>query len=68
MWIRDGKNSDPGWKKVGSGIWDKNLGSATLVVIGIPPGENLTLFLSFLVITVCIITFSKLLENHRMHN
>jgi hypothetical protein len=23
---------DPGWKKVGSGIWDKHPGSATLAV------------------------------------
>ncbi len=27
--IRDGKKSDPGWKKVGSGIRDKHTGSAT---------------------------------------
>ena len=33
MRIRDGKNSDPGWKKVGSGIRDreKHPGSATLL-------------------------------------
>jgi hypothetical protein len=49
---------DPGLKKVGSRIWDKNLGSATLVVIGIPSGEILTLFLSFLEIPVCIVMFS----------
>ncbi len=30
MWIRDGKISDPRWKKVGSEIRDKHLGSATL--------------------------------------
>jgi hypothetical protein len=30
MRIRDGKNSDPGWKKFGSGIRDKHPGSATL--------------------------------------
>jgi hypothetical protein len=30
MRIRDGNNSDPGWKKVGSGIRDKHPGSATL--------------------------------------
>jgi hypothetical protein len=32
MRIRDGKNSDPGWKKVGSGsgIRDKHPGSATM--------------------------------------
>jgi hypothetical protein len=30
--IRDGKNSDPGWKKFGSGIRDKHPGSATLKV------------------------------------
>jgi hypothetical protein len=30
MWIRDPKNSDPGWKKFGSGIRDKHPGSATL--------------------------------------
>jgi hypothetical protein len=30
MWIRDGKNSNPGWKKVGSGIRDKHPGSAAL--------------------------------------
>jgi hypothetical protein len=29
--IRDGKKSDPGWKKVGSGIRDKHPGSATLL-------------------------------------
>jgi hypothetical protein len=29
--IRDGKNSDLGWKKVGSGIRDKHPGSATLI-------------------------------------
>jgi hypothetical protein len=29
--IRDGDSSDPGWKKVGSGIRDKHPGSATLV-------------------------------------
>jgi hypothetical protein len=28
--IRDGDSSDPGWKKVGSGIRDKHPGSATL--------------------------------------
>ncbi len=28
--IRDGKKSNPGWKKVGSGIRDKHPGSATL--------------------------------------
>jgi hypothetical protein len=32
MRIRNGKNSDPGWKKVGSGIRDKHPGSATLVL------------------------------------
>ncbi len=31
MRIRDGKNSDPGWKKVGSGIRKKHPGTATLV-------------------------------------
>jgi hypothetical protein len=31
MRIRDGDSSDPGWKKVGSGIRDKHPGSATLV-------------------------------------
>jgi hypothetical protein len=30
MRIRDGKNSDPGWKKVGYGIRDKHPGSVTL--------------------------------------
>jgi hypothetical protein len=30
MQIRDGKDSDPGWKKLGSGIRDKHPGSATL--------------------------------------
>jgi hypothetical protein len=30
MRIRDGKNSDSGWKKFGSGIQDKYPGSATL--------------------------------------
>jgi hypothetical protein len=29
MRIRDGNNSDPGWKKLGSGIRDKHPGSAT---------------------------------------
>jgi hypothetical protein len=29
--IRDGKNSDPVWKKFGSGIRDKHPGSATLL-------------------------------------
>jgi hypothetical protein len=28
--IWDGDSSDPGWKKVGSGIQDKHPGSATL--------------------------------------
>jgi hypothetical protein len=28
--IRDGHNSDPGWKNVGPGIRDKHPGSATL--------------------------------------
>jgi hypothetical protein len=28
--IRDGKNSDPGWKNFGSGMRDKHPGSATL--------------------------------------
>jgi hypothetical protein len=28
--IWNGKNSDPGWKKFGSGIWDKHPGFATL--------------------------------------
>jgi hypothetical protein len=28
--IREGKNPDPGWKKFGSGIMDKHLGSVTL--------------------------------------
>jgi hypothetical protein len=32
MWIRDGKNSDPGWKKVGSGIRKKYPRSATLLL------------------------------------
>jgi hypothetical protein len=32
MWIRDGKNSHPEWKKVVSGIRDKHSGSATLIV------------------------------------
>jgi|LakMenE01Jun11ns_1017448.scaffolds.fasta_scaffold9724295_1 hypothetical protein len=32
MRIRDGDSSDPGWKKVGSGIWDKHPGSATLLL------------------------------------
>ena len=27
---RDGKNSDPGWKKFGPGILDKHPGNATL--------------------------------------
>ncbi len=31
MRIRDGDSSDPGWKKVGSGIRDKHPGSATLM-------------------------------------
>jgi hypothetical protein len=31
MRILDGDSSDPGWKKVGSGIRDKYSGSATLV-------------------------------------
>jgi hypothetical protein len=35
MWIRDGKNTDPGWEKFRSGmekirIWYKHPGSATL--------------------------------------
>jgi hypothetical protein len=30
MRIRDGNNSDPGWKKYESGIRDKHPGSATL--------------------------------------
>jgi hypothetical protein len=30
MRIRDGKNSDPGWKTFGPGIRDKHPGSATL--------------------------------------
>jgi hypothetical protein len=30
MRIRDGDSLDPGWKKVGSGIWDKHSGSTTL--------------------------------------
>jgi hypothetical protein len=29
--IQDGNNSDPGWKKFGSGIRDKHPGSATLI-------------------------------------
>jgi hypothetical protein len=29
-WIRNGDSSDPGWKKVGSGIRDKHPGCATL--------------------------------------
>jgi hypothetical protein len=29
--IRDGDSSDPGWKKVWSGIRDKHPGSATLL-------------------------------------
>jgi hypothetical protein len=38
IWIRDGKNLDPGWKKFGSGmekirIRDKHPGSATLIRI-----------------------------------
>jgi hypothetical protein len=32
MRIRDGKNSDPGWKKVGFGIRAKHPGSATLIL------------------------------------
>jgi hypothetical protein len=32
LWIRDGKKSDPGWKKVGPGIRNKHPGSATLVI------------------------------------
>jgi hypothetical protein len=28
--IREGTNYDPGWKKFGSGIWDKHPGSATM--------------------------------------
>jgi hypothetical protein len=36
MRIRDGDSSDPGWKKVGSGIRDKHPGSATLV-LQVPP-------------------------------
>jgi hypothetical protein len=32
MRIRDGDSSDPGWKKVGSGIRDKHPGSATLII------------------------------------
>jgi hypothetical protein len=32
MRILDGDSSDPGWKKVGSGIQDKHSGSATLVL------------------------------------
>ncbi len=31
MRIRDGDSSDPGWKKVGSGIRNKHPGSATLL-------------------------------------
>jgi hypothetical protein len=31
MRIRDGKKSDPGWKKVGSGIRKKHPGTTTLV-------------------------------------
>ncbi len=31
MRIRDGDSSDPGWKKVGSGIRDKHPESATLL-------------------------------------
>ncbi len=38
MRIRDGKNSDPGWKKFGSGI--NNPGSTTLL-----PGPKITQFL-----------------------
>jgi hypothetical protein len=30
--MRDGKSPDPGWKKFGSGIWDKHPGSATLLL------------------------------------
>jgi hypothetical protein len=30
--IRDGDSSDPGWKKVGSGIRDKHPGSTTLPI------------------------------------
>jgi hypothetical protein len=30
MLIREGDSSDPGWKKVGSGIRDKHPGSASL--------------------------------------
>ncbi len=33
MPIRDGDSSDPGWKKVGSGIRDKHPGSATLLIV-----------------------------------
>jgi hypothetical protein len=37
MWIPSGiekiRIMDPGWKKVGSGIWDKHPGSATLVFL-----------------------------------
>ncbi len=35
MWIRvrEGNNSDPGWKNLGSGIQDKHPGSATLINI-----------------------------------
>jgi hypothetical protein len=33
MRIRDRKNSDPGWKKCGSGIRDKHPGSATLILL-----------------------------------
>jgi hypothetical protein len=29
--IRDGKNSDPGWKKIR--IWDKHPGSATVLKV-----------------------------------
>jgi hypothetical protein len=35
MRIGDGDSSDPGWKKVGSGIRDKLPGSATLVLMNI---------------------------------
>jgi hypothetical protein len=39
MRIRDGKNSDPGWKKFKSGIRDKHIGSATLLA-GVEAGDG----------------------------
>jgi hypothetical protein len=38
MRIRGGKNSDLGWKKFGTGIWDKHPGSSTLGTVPVIGG------------------------------